>query len=156
MTVQPQGHHLAHFNWATLVADLDDPRVAPFVNAVEKVNAIAERSAGFVWRSGDESAFAVAAGWPLFVDAPRIIASFSVWERPEDFRAFVYKTVHGAFYRRGHEWFEPEASRGYVLWWVPEGHVPGIAEARDRVERHRAQGAGPDAFDIAWLEAQAV
>jgi hypothetical protein len=47
--------HIAHFNWATLVADLDDRRVAPFVNAVPKVNAIAERSPGFVWRSGEEA-----------------------------------------------------------------------------------------------------
>jgi hypothetical protein len=48
--------HIAHFNWATLVADLGDRRVAPFVNAVPKVNAMPKRSPGFVWRSGEEAA----------------------------------------------------------------------------------------------------
>jgi hypothetical protein len=87
--------HIAHFNWATLVADLEDRRVAPFVNAVPKVNAIAERSPGFVWRSGDEAAKGTAIGWPLFTENRRLIASFSVWETPEHFRDYVYKTVHG-------------------------------------------------------------
>lgn len=48
-------YHLAHFNWATLKAPVGDPRVAPFVDAVPKVNALAERSPGFVWRSGEEA-----------------------------------------------------------------------------------------------------
>jgi hypothetical protein len=146
--------HVAHFNWATLVADLGDARVAPFERAIDKVNAVAKRSPGYVWNSGQEMAEGVRIGWPLFTENPRVIASFSVWETPEHFRDYVYKTVHGAFYRRGHEWFEPDAPRGYVLWWVTPGSIPDVTEARDRVEIYRAQGAGPDAFDLGWLDAQ--
>jgi hypothetical protein len=148
--------HLAHFNWATLVADLGDARVAPFERAIDKVKAVAERSPGHVWNSGQEMAEGVRIGWPLFTDDPRLIASFSVWETPEHFRDYVYKTVHGAFYRRGHEWFEADKPRGYVLWWVEAGRIPDISEARSRVEAYRAQGPGPDVFDLGWLDAQAA
>ncbi len=147
-------HHIAHLNWATLLDDLDSPTVAPFINAVERVNAVAERSPGFVWRSGNEAELGRRIGWPTFTENPRIIASFSVWETPDAFRAYVYKTVHGAFFRRGSEWFEADASRGYVLWWVPTGHQPTMAEARERVERYDAQGPSEAAFDLAWLDAQ--
>jgi len=39
--------HLAHFNWATLRKPVGHPRVAPFVEAVPKVNALARRSPGY-------------------------------------------------------------------------------------------------------------
>jgi hypothetical protein len=147
--------HIAHFNWATLVADLEDRRVAPFVNAVPKVNAIAERSPGFVWRSGGE-AERVRPSAGRSSPKTALIASFSVWETPEHFRDYVYKTVHGAFFRRGHEWFEPDRPRGHVLWWVEAGHIPDIAEARDKVDAMTANGPGPEAFDFGWLDAQAA
>ena len=41
--------HLAEFNIGTLRYDWDDPRVADFQNNLDKVFAIAERSAGYVW-----------------------------------------------------------------------------------------------------------
>ncbi len=150
MALQPDGMHIAHFNWGSLVADIDSPKVAPFVNAVAKVNALAERSPGFVWRNGDEARDAVKIGWELFTENPRMIASFSVWERPEDISAYVYQTVHGAFFRRSAEWFVPKQS-GHVLWWVPQGHIPDIAEARSRVEHLLAHGPSDDAFTFSAL-----
>lgn len=148
--------HLAHFNWATLVADLGDARVAPFVRAIDKVNAVAQRSPGYVWNSGQEMSEGTRIGWPLFTQNPRLIASFSVWETPDHFRDYVYKTVHGAFFRRGPEWFEADETRGYVLWWVDAGTIPDIVEARHRVEAYRAHGPGPEVFDFGWLDAQAA
>lgn len=144
--------HIAHFNWATLKAPMGDPLIKPFVDAVPKVNALAERSPGFVWRQGNEQDVAAAAGWPLFKDNPRLIASFSVWETPEALKDYVYKTVHGAFYRRGAEWFEPGATRGYALWWVPVGHRPTMAEARTKVEQLTTEGPSEAVFTFAGLE----
>ena len=46
---QADGHHLAEINVATAIADLDDPVMEPFMAALDKVNALAEASAGFVW-----------------------------------------------------------------------------------------------------------
>jgi len=32
------------------------------------------------------------------------------------------------------------------LWWVPAGHIPGVAEARERLEHLRRLGPVPQAF----------
>ena len=145
--------HIAHFNWATLRKPVGHPRVAPFVEAVPKVNALARRSPGYVWNCGEEAQNARAAGWLMFVEDDRVIASFSVWKTPEALKDYVYKTVHGAFFRRGDEWFEPDALRGYALWWVPEGHRPTIAEARERVETLLADGPSEQVFTFAEVAA---
>ncbi len=139
--------HLAHFNWGLLKAPIGDPRVAPFIDAVDKVNAKAEAAPGFVWRSGNEAEYARQIGWDLFTENEgRIIASFSVWETPEALHEFVYNTVHGAFLNRRAEWFEAAETINYALWWVPVGHVPEFYEARDRVESLRAHGPSDWAF----------
>jgi DNA-binding IclR family transcriptional regulator len=80
---------IAHFNWATLVADLGSPRIARFETAIAKVNAVAARSPGYVWNSGQEMSEAARIGCPLFKENPRLIASFSVWHSPDRFRDFV-------------------------------------------------------------------
>jgi len=36
--------HIAQFNYAKLLAPLDDPRLAEFVGALERINAIADDS----------------------------------------------------------------------------------------------------------------
>jgi len=145
--------HLAHFNWATLVGEVGTPEVAGFVNAVDQVNSLAERLDGFVWRAGNEMELAQQIDWPLFRD-PRVIASFSVWETPAAFETFVYKTVHGVFYRRRNEWFILDAPRGYVLWWVPAGHQPEIAEAKSHVDRFVKEGANDLAFDLPFARSK--
>lgn len=144
-------HHIAHFNWATLLAPVGDDKVAGFVNAVPKVNALAERSPGFVWRSGTEAELAAEAGWPMFVGNDRLIASFSVWESPEALRDYVYRTVHGAFFRRAEEWFAPEESRGHALWRVPAGHIPSIEEARANIEALQRDGPTEAVFTFAQM-----
>lgn len=130
---------------------MGDPLVEPFVSAVPKVNALAERSPGFVWRSGEEPEAARALGWPMFCDDDCLIASFSVWENAEHLHAYVYRTVHGAFLKRGADWFEPDAPRGHVVWSIPAGHIPDIAEARERVEYHAANGSSDDVYTLADL-----
>ncbi|SIS79392.1 protein of unknown function [Roseivivax lentus] len=151
MTIaKPQRRHIAHFNWATLVGDLGSPEVAGFETAVPRVNALAERSPGFVWRDGNERENALAIGWPRFTEDPRCIASFSVWESPEDAARYIYKTVHGAFLRQRTRWFA-EGRGGQVLWWVPAGHIPDAAEARAKVDQLAAEGPGEAVFTFAAL-----
>ena len=77
---QPAGHHLAELNIATLVADLDDPAMADFMNALDAVNAVAERSPGFVWRLKDESGNATGIKG---AGDPREIYNLSVWDAPK-------------------------------------------------------------------------
>ena len=148
------GQHLAHFNWAELVADSGSAEVAGFEDTVPKINALAERSAGFVWRDGDERERACAIGWSLFSDNPRLTASFSVWEDPQSLSDFVYATVHGAFLRRAEEWFVRGTGQNHALWWVPKGHVPSMQEARDRVDLLLERGPSGTVFDFGYLEDQ--
>ena len=50
---QPAGYHLAQINLARAVDDLDKPAMAEFMAALDKVNAIAAKSPGYVWRLVD-------------------------------------------------------------------------------------------------------
>ena len=86
--------HLAEINIATLKHDQGDPRVADFMNNLDRINGIAERSRGFVWRYVDETGNAT----DTRVDAnPRVIANVSVWESVPDFEQFVWGTLHDQF-----------------------------------------------------------
>jgi hypothetical protein len=42
-------HHLAQINLARMIAPLDDPRMTEFVAQLGPINALADRSPGFVW-----------------------------------------------------------------------------------------------------------
>jgi len=145
-------NHIAHFNWAMLQAAPDDARVKPFFDGVGRVNAIAERAPGFIWRNGQEDTDARSIGWDLF-ESDRTIASFSVWDSPDALWHFVHKTLHGAFLRRGDEWFEKAVSYNYALWWVPAAHIPDISEARARVTQLLRDGPGEEVFTFRDLPA---
>jgi len=47
--------HLAEFNIGTLRYDWDDPRAADFADNLDRVNAVAQRSKGFVWQLPEEA-----------------------------------------------------------------------------------------------------
>ena len=57
-------YHLAQLNIAWMKAPLESPEMADFVANLERINALAEGSPGYVWRLQDEAgdvALAVAA-----------------------------------------------------------------------------------------------
>ena len=55
MVVQPAGMHLAQLNVGRARFATDDPRMGEFMGALDSVNALAERSPGFVWRLQSEA-----------------------------------------------------------------------------------------------------
>ena len=63
MIVQPAGTHLAQLNVGHIRYATDDPRMAEFMGALDAVNALAERSPGFVWRLKDEAATTPPTSW---------------------------------------------------------------------------------------------
>ena len=142
---QPAGHCLAELNIATSVADVDNPAMAGFINALDVVNAIAERSPGFVWRLKDESGNAI--GFKRAGD-PREIYNLSVWERAQDLEFYIWKTVHRRFMNQRHRWFHPASAPYFVLWWVPQGERPTLDGALVRPKHLREQG--PSAFAFGW------
>ena len=48
--------------------------------------------------------------------------------------------------RRRREWFTRMGDAYLVLWWVPEGHEPTVAEAVARLEHLREHGPTAEAF----------
>ncbi|QGX98003.1 DUF3291 domain-containing protein [Roseovarius faecimaris] len=140
---------LAQFNIGRLAYDLDDPRVADFVAGVDVLNRIAERSDGFVWKY---ETFAGGAVDEDVDDDPRIVVNLTVWESVATLRHYVWNTLHKHFLTRKGEWFEKLDRAHLVLWRVPTGHRPDLAEARGKLDRLRHLGASDAAFDWAWLD----
>src|SRR6185437_16531319 len=136
-------HWLAQINIGRLVAPPDDPRVADFVNALDEINALAERSPGFVWRLKSDSGNALDI---RYRNDPLEALNMSVWESVESLLSYAYNSKHVEFFRRRAEWFEKHAKPHYCLWWVPEGHVPTVAEGIERLEHYREHGATEYAF----------
>jgi heme-degrading monooxygenase HmoA len=138
----PPQLHIAQLNIARAKAALESPLLAEFMAALDPVNALADCSPGFVWRlqTEDGNATAVRA-----LDDDRIIVNMSVWESIDALANFVYRSDHIAVMRRRREWFERVVVR-MVLWWVPAGHEPSVAEAEERLAHLRQYGPTPHAF----------
>ena len=135
--------HLAELNIARLKAPLDATANAEFVSVLEAVNQIAEVSPGFVWRlKSDDN---LSASYVQVYDDPLLIVNFSIWESVESLRHFTYRSGHGAYFRRRSEWFESGASE-LACWWVPDGHIPSLDEAQERLGRVKTHGPTPEAF----------
>ncbi|MEO1121147.1 MAG: DUF3291 domain-containing protein [Pseudomonadota bacterium] len=139
------GLHLAQLNVGRLVATPGDPKLKGFMDNLERVNAIAERSPGFVWRLIGASPETGATDLTLPGDDTMAV-NLSVWESAEALEDFVWNTVHKQFYNRKAEWFTPMTEAHFVMWWIPEGHLPTLQEARDRLEYLRTHGSSAYAF----------
>jgi hypothetical protein len=139
------GHQLAQINIARLRAPIDSPILADFVAGLDPVNALAESSAGFVWRFQTEDGNATAVR-PY--DDDLVIINISVWESPEALADFVFRSGHTAFLRRRRDWFDSLDEVAVALWWVPCGHRPSVEEAVRRLEHLRRHGPCATAFTL--------
>jgi len=148
--MQPAGYHLAHLNWGRLRYGWDDPRTAPFSNAIDTVNQIAERSDGFLWRLQDEAMEAEQVGPDgAFGGDPLVASTLSIWRDAASFVQFVRHTVHARFMTRAGEWFLPGES-GLVLWWCHKTARPTV---QDGLMRHRMMcEIGPSSDAFGWAE----
>jgi hypothetical protein len=136
-------YHLAQINIGRLIAPVDDPRIAEFVAQLDPVNALADLAPGFVWRLQSSSGNATDIAYN---DDPFVIVNMSVWESVESLRDFVYQSNHVDVLRDRAKWFEKMEQPHYCLWWIPSGHIPTVAEGRERLERYQQQGATPFSF----------
>jgi hypothetical protein len=144
--------HLAQLNVGRLVADTEHPRVAEFMGNLDRINGLAERMPGFVWRMKGDGGPNTGNTESKIDGDPRFIPNLSVWESVEALEAFVWNTVHRQFYERRAEWFEALGAMHFVMWWVPEGHRPSLDEALGRLARREAGGDSDDAFGWRWLQ----
>ena len=144
--------HLAELNVGRLLAPTDDPRVAPFMQALDTVNGIGKRSPGFVWMMEGSGEPGTGNTEAKIAGDAQFIANLTVWESVETLEAFVWNTVHRAFYARRQEWFEILGDQHFVMWWVPAGHRPTLDEALARLDHRRSQGDSDHAFGWSWLK----
>ncbi len=134
--------HLAEFNVARIRYPLDDPRMAEFVDNVDRVNKLAEKIEGFVWRLQDHSGHAMNM---RVYDDPTILPNLTLWCDTAGLERFIWQTLHGRFYRRRETWFVPMETP-LVMWWVAAGERPDMAEGVRRRDHLIAHGASDYAF----------
>lgn len=138
--------HLAQLNIARMKTAYEDPSMKDFVDALEPMHELSDRSPGSIWRldSGldpepDLVSFE-ASGW---------LVNMSVWRSIEDLKSFVMSPFHLSIMRRRAEWFEKSDLATMVLWWIPEGNTPTFTEAMERLETLRERGPTVQAFSFA-------
>lgn len=147
--------HLAELNLGRLLAPKDDPRVAGFMAALDRVNGLGKRSPGFVWMMEGSGEPGTGNTGARVGDDPQLISNLTVWESVATLEHFVWNTVHRAFYERRAEWFEVLGRMHFVMWWVPEGHRPTLDEALERLQHLQTHGDSDHAFGWKYLtEAQ--
>jgi len=135
--------HIAQLNVGRLIAPTDSPAVTDFMAALDRVNALADHSPGFVWRLQSDSGNAT----DIQVSAdPQFLVNMSVWQSVEALFDFVYRSSHTKVMMRRRDWFEQPAQPFLCLWWVPAGHIPTVAEAMARLDHLRAHGPTARAF----------
>lgn len=126
-----------------MLEPIDSPALAGFVDALEPINALADASAGFVWRleeDDDESSANHAS------EDDMLLVNLSVWESLDALRNFVYESAHAPVMRKRRRWFEKHKIASIVLWWVPAGHEPSVEEAFERLRLLQRDGPTEEAF----------
>jgi hypothetical protein len=136
-------YELAQLNIGIIKGPMGSPIMADFAANLERINALADRSPGFVWRlqgaEGDATAIRPFAN-------EKMLVNMSVWRDLESLSRYVYNSAHVEIMRRRREWFERMAEAFLVLWWVPTDHRPSVAEAVARLEVLRGKGPTAEAF----------
>lgn len=139
---------IAQLNVARFRVAKDDPANKAFMDALDHVNAQADAADGFIWRlvGEGENATDVEA---VAGDADYIV-NLSVWRDVTALEAFAYRQAdHRAMLMRRGEWFaamEPSL----VLWEVPEGHIPSVAEAMAKLAKLGNDGPSEAVFTFRW------
>jgi hypothetical protein len=126
-----------------MLAPLESPVMSEFLANLESINALAERSPGFVWRlqsaGGDSTSIRA-------FDDPLVLVNMSVWESIDALHDYVYRSAHGGVARKRRQWFEPLREPYYALWWVPRGHTPTVEEGKERLSHLARHGASAHSF----------
>ena len=132
--------HLAQLNVARLRAPMDDPSIDDFRNNLTRLNGLAERSPGYVWRLQDESGDATSIkpfGDELEIMILTVWAPSWPWRGLHvSLRASWSSFVVGASTSRHQRPF-------LCLLWIPEGTIPTVDNAIARLAHCGPDGPSP-------------
>jgi len=125
-------------------APLTDPVMEGFRSQLERINALADRSAGFVWRLQTDEGDATAIR--AFDDPLLLFQHLRSGNHSPRLHAYVTRANTRARSRQAR--LVPRAPRAesLVLWWIPAGHTPTVAEARAKLDLLRELGPTSAAF----------
>ncbi len=127
---------------------MDDPRMQGFVGRIDIINALADRSDGFIWRLVDADEAIDGALDLRLPGSESTLVNMSVWRDIQSLFHFIYKTAHAKVMVDRDDYFIPLTERFIVLWWVQDGHIPSLDEAKTKLDAIRAHGPTPEAFDF--------
>ena len=136
-------YHLAQLNIALMVAPLESPILSEFVDNLDRINQLAEESPGYVWRLQSDDGNNATSLRPF---GDEYLVNLSVWKDVESLHHYIYRSAHKEIMSRRKEWFHRMKEAYSVLWWVPEGHRPTVAEAKAKLTLLRENGPSEDAF----------
>ncbi|MBT7663565.1 MAG: DUF3291 domain-containing protein, partial [Rhodospirillaceae bacterium] len=102
MTEMPTEMHLAQLNVGTARYDLDDPRMAGFMDRLDEINALADAAPGFVWRLQSDAGNATDI---KTTDDPLFILNLSVWQSIKELGDFAYGSAHQPIMAQRRQWF---------------------------------------------------
>ncbi len=138
--------HLAQFNIAEAIDTVESKTLKGFFDNVDRINALADKSPGFIWRYDDdkgEDTFSLQEYQSEF-----ILVNLSVWKDRDSLFKFVYHSDHLEIFRRKKEWFTRMPKMHMVLWYVDELHIPTLQEGKERLEYLQRHGESEYAFSF--------
>lgn len=139
-------YYLAEINIAKMRGvEINDPIMKEFVDNLDLVNTLAEKSEGFIWRLKDDSYNATNLN-PY--NDEQIIVNVSVWKNIETLENYMYNTFHSEFLKRRKEWFSKFGKAHTAMWWIPKGHTPTLDEAVEKLDILQQNGASELVFDL--------
>ena len=143
--------HLAELNIGRLLAPTDDPRVAEFMENLDRINGLGKRMPGFVWMMEGSGEPGTGNTEAKIDGDPQFVSNLTVWEDAASLERFVWGTVHKQFYDRRTDWFEVMGEQHFVMWWIEPGHRPTLEEGLGRIDELRRNGPTERAFGWADL-----
>ena len=140
--------NIAQINIAQMKGPLESAVMKEFRDFLAPVNLLAESSPGFVWRYSDDNAHEFEYPW----EDEMLVVNMSVWENVEALQDFTFKTVHSYFLKSRKKWFHQLGHPHAVMWWVEEGHIPTLIEAKEKLAFLEKNGPTEDAFLFAQAD----
>ena len=137
------GYYLAQVNTSRMIADLDDPVMAGFVQRLDEINILADQSKGFIWRFQTETGNAT---YLRPFEDQRILFNMSVWETLEDLKNYVYYSKHLELLMAKENWIKKLAQAHLALWWIPQEQIPSVDDALIKLSLLERNGPSPDVF----------
>jgi Domain of unknown function (DUF3291) len=118
---------LAEVNLARLRFPLDSAQAREFVAAVDRIDRLAEQSAGFIWRCHTGEAHPSAAAE---TGDPLMVINLSVWWSYEHLHACIYRSAYGHYVRRRYDWFDK----------IPAPATRAVVDPGGGINRRRPKG----------------